>query len=51
VSSLEDSSSCVYDSYIWKLGDDMVTDLFRSFEDESHHTQSDLQSSLNTYPF
>jgi hypothetical protein len=41
-----------YDSYIWKPGDDMVTDLFIPFKDDlSQHTQSDLQSSLDTYPF
>ena len=30
----------------------MVTDMFRPFEDDlSQHTQSDLQSSLDTYAF
>ena len=42
----------MYDLDIWQLGDDMVIDLFLSFEDNlSQHTQSDLQSSFGTYPF
>jgi hypothetical protein len=28
LSSLEDYFSCVYDSYVWELDDDMITDLF-----------------------
>jgi hypothetical protein len=46
LSSSEDWSSCMYDS------DDMVTYLFFPFEDDlSQHTQGDLQSSLDMYPF
>jgi hypothetical protein len=51
----EDWSSCVYDSNVWQLDDDMVTDLFRPFKDDlSQHTQGDLQSSFGScdaYPF
>jgi hypothetical protein len=51
VSSL-DCSSCVYDSDIWRPGDDMVTDFFIPFEDDlSDHTQSDFQLSLDAYAF
>jgi hypothetical protein len=39
-SSSEDWSSCMYDSYVWKPSDDMVTNLFFPFEDDlSQHTQ------------
>jgi hypothetical protein len=45
-------SSCAYDSDIWQPSDDMVTNLFTTFEDNlSHHTQCDFQSSLDAYPF
>jgi hypothetical protein len=52
VSSLEAWSSYVYDSDVWNLSDDMVTDLFCPFKDElSQHTRSDIQLSFGTYPF
>jgi hypothetical protein len=52
MSSSEDWSSYMYDSYILYPGDDMVTDLFCPFEDDlSQYTQSDIQSSLDTYSF
>jgi hypothetical protein len=52
VPSSKDWSSCAYDSNIWHPGDDIVTDLFSPFEDDLlQHTQDDLQSSLDAYPF
>jgi hypothetical protein len=52
LSSSEDWSSCMYDSYVWQPSDDMVTYLFYPFEDDlSQHTQGDLWSSLDMYPF
>jgi hypothetical protein len=52
MSSSEDWPPCIYDSYVWQPGDDMVTNFFFPFEDDlSQHTQSDLQSSFGTYPF
>jgi hypothetical protein len=42
----------MYDSDVWQPSDDMVTYLFCPFEDDlSQHTQGDLQSSLDMYPF
>jgi hypothetical protein len=46
LSSSEDYFSCIYDSYVWKPDDDMITDLFE--DDRSQHFQDDFQSSLGT---
>jgi hypothetical protein len=41
----------MYDSDVWKPGDDMVTYLFCPFKDDlSQHTQGDFLSSLDIYP-
>jgi hypothetical protein len=46
LSSSEDYFSCVYDSYVWQLDDDMITNLFE--DDRLQHFQDDFQSSLGT---
>jgi hypothetical protein len=37
----------IYDSYVWKPDDDMITDLFE--DDQSQHFQDDFQSSLGNF--
>jgi hypothetical protein len=46
VTYLEDWSSSMYDSDIWKPDDDLIIDLFE--DDRSQHFQDDFQSSLGT---
>jgi hypothetical protein len=46
LSSSEDYFSCVYDSYVWQLDDDMITNLIE--DDRLQHFQDYFQSSLGT---
>jgi hypothetical protein len=46
LSSSEDYFSCVYDSDVWQLDSDMITDLLE--DDQSQHFHDDFQSSLGT---
>jgi hypothetical protein len=45
----EDRPPCMYDSYVWKPSDDMVTNLFFPFDDDL--SEHDIHSSFGTYPF
>jgi hypothetical protein len=47
LSSSEDYFSCIYDSYVWRRDDEMITNLFE--DDQLQYFQDDFQSSLRTY--